>query len=323
MGLFGTIVNNIMAEKREGRARAENYRYGEMAADMADTRTRALYGDLYSPSAQVKQLREAGLSPSLFYGDGGGISGQTGAMGSGSGNISPNVFGFDPITSAQIANINADTRLKQNQANNVQSETDLNEIEKSMQEMKKKNASINFNLLNSFVILDDGSYSSLSSEATKYNSFHEYLNKCRDIAEKTYGKESKFFESLYTETGLQTMRSIYLANKKLNSEIATFENSAISENLAKTITQKLAENDYANLNAKQITQDLKTATAEAEMDETTKNAWNNLLDKLGEKSETAKDVVIVISMIIDRIMSKWSNVNLSRQKKDVNVTHNK
>ena len=46
-----------------------NYQYGEKAADASDRRTRELYTDLYSPAAKVKQLKEAGLSPGLMYGN--------------------------------------------------------------------------------------------------------------------------------------------------------------------------------------------------------------------------------------------------------------
>ena len=58
-----------------------------MSADSADARTRALYSDLYSPEAKVKQLKEAGLSVGLMYGQGGagGTSSTAGAQGQGAG----------------------------------------------------------------------------------------------------------------------------------------------------------------------------------------------------------------------------------------------
>lgn len=53
----------------------------EQAAQNADARTRALYYDLYSPAAQVEQLKKAGLSVGLMYAKGGmGGSGQAGAQ---------------------------------------------------------------------------------------------------------------------------------------------------------------------------------------------------------------------------------------------------
>lgn len=57
--------------------------FGELAAENSDARTRALYNDLYSPQAQMEQLKAAGLSPSIFASGGiAGKSGVSGAMGS-------------------------------------------------------------------------------------------------------------------------------------------------------------------------------------------------------------------------------------------------
>lgn len=111
---YVTKQNNEYAAKREKEARAENYQYGELAAGNADRRTRNLYNDLYSPKAQMEQLKAAGLSPSIYASGGmAGKSGQSGAMGSGASGISPNVFGADPIGAAmqiaQIDNIKAQT----------------------------------------------------------------------------------------------------------------------------------------------------------------------------------------------------------------------
>lgn len=111
-----TLLNNYMASDRESRARRENYMYNEMSAEAADQRTRNLYFDLYSPKAQMQQIEEAGLSPSVFAGDLAGMSGQAGAQGGGPSGISPNVFGFDPLMAAEIA-------LKHAQTEQIKEET--------------------------------------------------------------------------------------------------------------------------------------------------------------------------------------------------------
>lgn len=61
--------------------------YNEASADAADRRTRALYNDFSSPSAMVRQLEEAGLSPALMYGMNGasGANVPNGAQGQGVG----------------------------------------------------------------------------------------------------------------------------------------------------------------------------------------------------------------------------------------------
>ena len=134
IGAIGNILtskyNNKYAAEREQKARRENYMYGESAAQAADQRTRSLYNDLYSPEAQMQQLKAAGLSPSIYTSGGmAGKSGVSGAQGTGASGISPNVFSADPIGAAmqiaQIGNIQADTKLKESQAENTNQDTEL------------------------------------------------------------------------------------------------------------------------------------------------------------------------------------------------------
>lgn len=150
MNAFNTVLGNSMAAEREGAARAENYRYGEMAAQNADQRTRALYKDLQSPQAMMKQLREAGLSPSLMYGgEMGGSVGQ-GAQGSGAAGISPNVFGVPPIEMAQIGLMQAQTEKVKAETENVETNTDKQkaEIDKLVEETKNEQLKQVYNELN-------------------------------------------------------------------------------------------------------------------------------------------------------------------------------
>lgn len=133
----GTIYSNEVAAERERAAREDNYRLNERAADNADARTRALYNDLYSPKAQLAQIKAAGLSPSLFYGDGGGISGQSGAMGAGTSGISPSSFGVPAMDFTQVAKQIAEIGLIKAQTNKTNTENDelLGETEKGRAEI--------------------------------------------------------------------------------------------------------------------------------------------------------------------------------------------
>ena len=56
--------------------------FSRMAAAQSDAYTRGLYNDLYSPQAKVRQLKQAGLSVGLMYGQGGtgGTSSTSGAQ---------------------------------------------------------------------------------------------------------------------------------------------------------------------------------------------------------------------------------------------------
>ena len=132
-----TIINEQMA--------LSNYKYGEKAADASDRRTRDLYTDLYSPAAKVKQLKEAGLSAGLMYGNGGasGTSSTSGAMGTGSGNPQPARVDMGQalqlgLMKAQADNLNADTKLKEQDEKKKQQETLKlgEEIAKIQQEVK-------------------------------------------------------------------------------------------------------------------------------------------------------------------------------------------
>lgn len=123
--IFGAWLGNKLTKEREEEARAENYKYNEMSADNADARTRALYNDLYSPYAQLQQLKDAGLSPSLFYGDGGGISGQAGAMGSGASGINPHAYGVPNFDFSQVSKTMAEERLLDAEARKANAEANM------------------------------------------------------------------------------------------------------------------------------------------------------------------------------------------------------
>lgn len=123
-GILSSYLSNKWARENAEHDREENYRYNEMSADAADARTRALYTDLYSPKAQLQQLKDAGLSPSVFYANGaGGISGQSGAQGEGASGVRQDTFGIPNITpldmsqielnKAQARNLNADASIKE------------------------------------------------------------------------------------------------------------------------------------------------------------------------------------------------------------------
>lgn len=87
-GLIGAGINAInQAINYKYATKMADYNFGlnEKAADAADARRRALYADFESPMAKIRQLKEAGLSPSLYAGGelGGGIGSTAGAQGGG------------------------------------------------------------------------------------------------------------------------------------------------------------------------------------------------------------------------------------------------
>lgn len=134
IGTAGSILQNKIQNEQSKQniehAAAVNYGYGEMSADNAQARTKALFSELYSPEAKVKQLKQAGLSVGLMYGQGGagGTSSTAGAQGQGAGGQQ----GKQPIgilqgaelglmaaqakkLEAEADNLNQDTKVKEKQ----------------------------------------------------------------------------------------------------------------------------------------------------------------------------------------------------------------
>lgn len=110
-----------MGDRKENNARKQNFEYNEKSADAADKRTRALYNDIYAPAAQMKMIKEAGLSPSIFAGGNlAGITGQSGAQGEGASGIAPNVFGMPNIDLAQHELATAQARKLNAEADEIQ-----------------------------------------------------------------------------------------------------------------------------------------------------------------------------------------------------------
>lgn len=128
--LIGGAINNVWGLNMQNQARQENYEYGEQAAQNADQRTRALYKDIYSPQALMKQYKEAGLSPSLMFGGTPGQGGTSGAMGTGANGPGNTYMPMSILEGAQVAktlaetkNVEADTKNKETQNENIQADT--------------------------------------------------------------------------------------------------------------------------------------------------------------------------------------------------------
>lgn len=159
MSLLGTVfggainagigaLNNVWAQARSKEDRAENYRYNEMAAANADQRTRALYNDIYAPSAMLEQYQEAGMSPSMMYGGMPGGGGSNGAQGAGGNGMQTPFMPLSLLEGAQIANINAQTEKTKAETKtiegtreasiaNILADTGLKNASKSVQEAEQ------------------------------------------------------------------------------------------------------------------------------------------------------------------------------------------
>ena len=140
-GLVGGATNAFWTNEINDRNAERNQHYwnlqnqqtwhqSEVSADRAMQRQYQLYNDLQSPQALAEQYKKAGLNPALLYGMGGGGGNVTSApqaqAGSGSGAPTLGTQNIiDPLTMAQIANINADTKNKEQQNDNIKADTAL------------------------------------------------------------------------------------------------------------------------------------------------------------------------------------------------------
>ncbi len=119
-GLISGGINQLYAEKN----RQANFKLNEQAADNADKRHRQQFHDLYSYSAQMKELKNAGLNPALMYGGASGQGGATAPQGMGAGGVQAGYSPMDLMNLAQIENIKADTEGKKIENQNKQDEID-------------------------------------------------------------------------------------------------------------------------------------------------------------------------------------------------------
>lgn len=312
---YGTAVyNNEEAAQRERDARQENFQYGEKAAENADARTRALYNDLYSPQAQLEQLKAAGLSPSLFYGDGGGISGQAGAQGTGAAGISPNVFGAQAMDFTAVAKQIAETNLIKAQTKKTESETTGQDLENEVKSISNETFRDEMVLLRSVAIDENGQMgSSLYEIANDSWNYDQFLGKVREMYNSaSYTEGLKIISS---EVGQKILRGIYEANAKLERDIKVLSNEGVDADFQKSLAKALNEIDYANKNANAIAAEFEKQVEAANLEKSQREAWNNIINKLKAKNSDASDWVIVIGMILDRALTNYVSMkaNLTRQ----------
>lgn len=308
IGIAG--MNNMWAAKREKTARAENYKYGEMAADSADARTRALYNDLYSPQAQLQQIKDAGLSPSLFYGDGGGISGQAGAQGSGAAGVSPTTFGAPPLELGEIFKTIAETGLINAEKKKIESETNVIDLQKDWQDMVNKQKSVEFDICTMYLYDKDDKDKkySMYELAQKANTYDQFLNDVRSKAEAS--GEKNFLAKIGTEYGQQTMRNIYMNAERFDRDINVLSAEGVDAEFQKSIIQILSNNGGAEQSASTMLEQMKAAEQGAKLTNEQQSSWNHIIEKLRAKNSTAADIIIVLAMILNQAASNWSLPNV-------------
>lgn len=291
------IINQAFAEHN----RKRNYYWNEKAADSADARQRAQYKDLYSPQAMLDQYAAAGLSPSMMMSGGQSAVGGTpqGAQGGISG----------PYPTADLLNPNtiADVALKKAQIRNLDEDTTTKELEneiKNLQNSKYKSEWDFMQLFNNKAFWKNNtpiSIYDIAETAKDYKEFKDALYKNLNDNAWTY---------LNVPHGDEMLRSVYKGVKDFSNEISVLENSEENAKFLLKITQTLNNAEFINANYKAQLGQLKQIAESTELTIQQKEAFNNLINKMGDG--TMSDIVIVLLMMLGNFAHANLNFGVSQ-----------
>ena len=300
IGMGLNAFNNWMGQEAAREARAENYKYNEMAAENAYNRQRQLYNDFYSPEALMRQYKSAGLSPSLMFGGTPGQGGSTAVQGAGTAGPVAQVMPYDFLSSAQAAQMIAQTEKTKAETENVKKDTILKRIEAGIQSMKEQEYRPIFEIITSeWEIPGTDKKTSLYEIAKDCYTYDQFLEQVRKGAEQEPILES----ALGTEQGQRQLRSIYIAGSRFERDIAVLSSEETNATFQEQVMQAMQSQGFANLNAKAAIKYLETNIETAELNKTQKEAWNNLLGKLGKG--TTRDIIIVLGLMLNNAMMNY------------------
>lgn len=300
-GIMQTGLNNFFADERTREDRAQNYLYGEMSAEHADWRTRALYNDFYSPEALLRQYKKAGLSPSMMFGGTPGQGGTSGAQGTGAAGPQTPFMPFSMLEAAQVANIIAQTQKTKAETSNIMTDTQGKELANEWQQMQNQEHSVEFKLTTTYLKnKETGEVTSLFELAQNCYDYDQFLKLAREMADDQAKLE------IGTEAGQRTMRQIYMNTQRMDRDIKVLSEERVSADFQKSLMNCLQKKGFAELNAETAIKQLEAAGEAAELTKEQKGAWNNILERLRKTNSTAADIIIVASMILNQAASHWN-----------------
>lgn len=290
-----SALNNYMAGQQSDWDRSQNYYLNEEAARNAYMRQREMYKDFYSPEALMRQYKEAGLSPSLMFGGTPGQGGMGAPQGSGVAGLQTPFMPFSMLEAAQIAKTEAETSKTKAETKNIETDTTLKEIEKVANQMKLVEYRAEWDILNS-AIWENDKQTSIYEIAKQHMSFDSFIQELRE------NKDLPF--NITSEKQLQTLRNIYENANRFERDITVLSEETVSSKFQLEVINALNKEGFADLNAEAACKQLKQEIATNELTETQKAAWNNLIDRLGKKGSTMRDVVVVLGMIFGNFASR-------------------
>lgn len=298
------FVNNGLAGLRTSEDRKLNYLYNEMSAENADVRTRALYNDFYSPEALMRQYKAAGLSPSLMFGGTPGQGGMSGAQGSGSGGLQTPYYPISAMEAAQMGLAIAETKKTEAEKENVEADTltKLNQARLQELEQQYKEA---FTAIYRAGAIIEGTYLWDAEHPENKYSFYELAERSDtyDNFLETIRSKNGIPTDAWTEAGQKVLRTIYLSAKELNTELAQLKYNKVSADFQRSLINALQQQGFEKLNAQEAVQRLRTSIETNSLTEDQKRAWTDLLNKIGEKGSTGRDIAVILGMIYYQTMT--------------------
>lgn len=329
-GMIGGIMNSAQNyetywynKELAEQARAENFKYNEMAADNADKRQRAQFADLYSIPAQMQQLKDAGLSPSLMYGgtpSPGGMA--TGQQGGGANGIPAPTYmpNSNVMAAASLANSVASANLMQAQAkeanakaNNLDKDSTIKELEANLKQMSNavyESENAIFTAVN--WTNEDGTPTSLFDMAEDSKDFAQFKDKVWNASERG-GVDEKWYRN---EKTTEQLRQYFENTRKFGTNLTTLQNIEATNKFNTSLTNALNTPEFIKLSTNDAIQKLKASVETNDLTTQQKGAWNRLLNKM--EDGTTKDILIVGAMILNNALSNYHMPNMQNKTFNTN-----
>lgn len=142
-GIASTAKANKQNIENQQKMLEREQAFATESAEKANEETRAQYYELHSPAAQVQQMKDAGLSPALFYsGGGGGVVGNAAAQAQSPQLNAPLV---NPLVKGNEMNMLSDVmqQATENELTKAETKSTYQGIENMKQQIKESEAVIN------------------------------------------------------------------------------------------------------------------------------------------------------------------------------------
>lgn len=309
-------VNNWLGEMRENRAVQRDYYLSERAADKAAQRQGEMYERFFSPEALMKQYNAAGLSPGLMMGGAPGSSMGGSSAPQGGAAMQPSTFmPIDVLGQiTQLENIKASTKKTEAETEKIKEDTKGSELQNKWQEMINNEKFQTWNIFTK-------NYTKLDEQGI--NRPYSLTDLALDSEDwETFREATKQLGLGYSQNEIEALKQIYTNSLRLGKDISVIQGEKGNAEFNLKVLEALDKKDFADNNAESIVQYLKQNVETNKLTEEQKKAWNDLLEEVGKRSKTAKQILLIIGMMIDKAMSEYRlpgvNINNNYRTSETN-----